>query len=52
MSRIEAGHTELNPTTFNLSHLFIDLAAMFRSWAQAKALQSEVLIDGDLLFTL
>src|SRR5207249_3403861 len=30
MSKIEAGRTELNPATFNLSRLLNDLSAMFR----------------------
>ena len=42
MSKIEAGRTELNPTTFNLSRLLDDLAAMFRLRAEAKALRFEM----------
>jgi PAS domain S-box-containing protein len=46
LSKIEAGRTELNPVTFNLSMLLKDLAAMFRLRAEAKALQFEMLVDG------
>jgi signal transduction histidine kinase len=47
MSKIEAGRTELNPTTFNFSRLVENLASMFHLWAQAKALRFEVLVDGE-----
>jgi PAS domain S-box-containing protein len=47
MSKIEAGRTELNPVTFNLSRLLDDLAAMFRLRAEAKALRFEMLFDGE-----
>ncbi len=47
MSKIEAGRTELNPTTFNVTHLVESLTSMFRFAAQAKALQFDVLIDGE-----
>jgi CheY-like chemotaxis protein len=47
MSKIEAGRTELNPVTFNLPGLLADLAAMFRLRAEAKALQFEMLFDGE-----
>ena len=47
MSKIEAGRTELNPTTFNFPRLLDDLAAMFRLRAQAKALRFEMLVDGE-----
>jgi len=47
MSKIEAGHMELNPVTFNLPRLLDDLAAMFRLRAEAKALQFEMLVDGE-----
>jgi PAS domain S-box-containing protein len=47
MSKIEAGHTGLNPETFNLTSLLDDLAAMFRLRAEAKALRFEVSIDGE-----
>ena len=47
MSKIEAGRTELNPATFNLSRLLDDLAAMFRLRAEAKALRFEMLVDGE-----
>jgi two-component system, sensor histidine kinase and response regulator len=46
MSKIEAGRTELHPTTFNLSMLVDDLEAMFRLRAEAKALRFETLLDG------
>jgi PAS domain S-box-containing protein len=47
MSKIEAGRTELNPTTFDLIGLLNDLAAMFRQRAGAKALRFEMLVDGE-----
>jgi PAS domain S-box-containing protein len=47
MSKIEAGRTELNPTTFNLPRLLDDLAAMFRLRAGAKALRFEMTVDGE-----
>jgi PAS domain S-box-containing protein len=47
MSKIEAGRTELNPATFNLSTLLDDLAAMFRLRADAKALRFKMLVDGE-----
>jgi PAS domain S-box-containing protein len=47
MSKIEAGRVELNPSTFNLSRLLEDLAAMFRLRAEAKALRFEMLVDGE-----
>jgi PAS domain S-box-containing protein len=47
MSKIEAGRTELNPLPFNLSNMLKDLAAMFRLRAEAKALQFEMLVDGE-----
>ena len=47
MSKIEAGRTELNPETFNLTSLLDDLAAMFRLRAEAKALRFEVSVDGE-----
>jgi two-component system sensor histidine kinase/response regulator len=47
MSKIEAGRTELNPETFNLTSLLDDLAAMFRLRAEAKALRFEMSIDGE-----
>jgi len=47
MSKIEAGRTELNPITFNLSRLLEDLAAMFRLRAEAKGLRFEMLSDGE-----
>jgi len=47
MSRIEAGRIELNSTTFNLTRLLDDLAAMFRLRAEAKALRFEMHVDGE-----
>ena len=47
MSKIEAGRTELNPATFNLSRLLNDLSAMFRLRAEAKALRFEMSVDGE-----
>jgi two-component system sensor histidine kinase/response regulator len=46
MSKIEAGRTEVNPATFNLSGLLNDLAAMFRQRAGAKGLRFEMSADG------
>ncbi len=46
MAKIEAGRTELKPSTFNLTRLLNDLAAMFRLRAEAKALRFEMLVDG------
>ncbi len=46
MSKIEAGRTELNPATFNLSRLLDDLAVMFRVRAVEKALRFEMSSDG------
>ncbi len=47
MSKIEAGHTELNPTTFSLSRLLDSLATMFLLRAEAKALRFEIFVDGE-----
>ncbi len=48
MSKIEAGRTELNPSTFNLPGLLKDLAALFRLRAEAKALSVlEMLVSGE-----
>jgi PAS domain S-box-containing protein len=47
MSKIEAGRTELYPTTFSFSRLVDNVASMFRLWAQAKALRFEVVVDGE-----
>jgi signal transduction histidine kinase/DNA-binding response OmpR family regulator len=47
MSRIEAGRTELNLTTFSLSGLLGDVSGMFRLRAEVKALRFEVLVDGE-----
>jgi PAS domain S-box-containing protein len=46
MSKIEAGRTEVEPVTFNLSRMLEDLAAMFRLRAEAKALRFEMAMDG------
>ena len=47
MSKIEAGHLELNPVTFDLFALLDDLAAMFRLRAEAKALAFEMSVHGE-----
>jgi PAS domain S-box-containing protein len=47
MSKIEAGRTQLNPVTFNLTRFLEDLAAMFRQRAEAKALHFEMLVEGE-----
>jgi two-component system sensor histidine kinase/response regulator len=47
MSKIEAGHTELRPVTFNLYRLLEDLAATFRLRAETKALRFEMSVDGE-----
>jgi PAS domain S-box-containing protein len=47
MSKIEAGRTDLNMARFNFPRLVDNLASMFRLSAQAKALQFEVLVDGE-----
>jgi PAS domain S-box-containing protein len=47
MSKIEAGHTEIKPATFNLPRLLDDLAAMFRQRAEAKALTFKMVIYGE-----
>ena len=47
MSKIEAGRTELNPSTFNLPRLLDDLGAMFRLRAGAKGLRFEMSVDGE-----
>jgi protein-histidine pros-kinase len=47
MSKIEAGHAELNPITFSPTRLLDDLAAMFRLRAEAKALRFDMVVDGD-----
>ena len=46
MSKIEAGRTHINPTTFNLPRLLDDLISMFRLRAEAKGLRFEALADG------
>jgi PAS domain S-box-containing protein len=47
MSKIEAGRTELKPTTFNLARLVEDLAIMFRLRAEEKALQFVVSVNSE-----
>jgi signal transduction histidine kinase/CheY-like chemotaxis protein len=47
MSKIEAGHMELKPLTFNLYTLLNDLAAMFRMRAEAKGLRFEMSVEGE-----
>jgi len=47
MSKIEAGRTELHPMTFNLPQLLKDLEGMFRLRAESKALEFEMLADGE-----
>ena len=47
MSKVEAGRTELKLTEFNLLQSIEGLAAMFRLAAQAKALEFEVVVDGE-----
>jgi signal transduction histidine kinase/DNA-binding response OmpR family regulator len=53
MSKIEAGRTEINPTTFALSVLLTDLENMFRLRAEAKGLQFEMSVeDGSVPYVL
>jgi PAS domain S-box-containing protein len=47
MSKIEAGRTELNLSTFNLTQLVEGLTSMFQFEARAKALQFDVVVDGE-----
>jgi PAS domain S-box-containing protein len=47
MSKIEAGRTELNVVTFNLSRMLADLAAMFRLRSEAKMLIFDMHLDGE-----
>jgi PAS domain S-box-containing protein len=47
MSKIEAGRTDLNPTTFNFPQLVDSLASMFHFAAHAKGLELEVVVDGE-----
>jgi two-component system sensor histidine kinase/response regulator len=49
MSKIEAGRVDLKTGTFNISRLLDDLASMFRLRADAKALQFEMAIDGEIV---
>jgi PAS domain S-box-containing protein len=46
MATIEAGRVQFAPVVFNLRHLVADLAAEFRTQANAKALQLEVSVGG------
>jgi signal transduction histidine kinase/DNA-binding NarL/FixJ family response regulator len=48
MSKIEAGRTTLNPTTFNLPDLLNDLEMMFRVRTQGKKLSFVVELIGDV----
>ena len=48
MSKIEAGRTTLNPTTFDLNGLIRDLDMMFRVRTIAKSLDFEVIVHDDL----
>ncbi|MEX2137828.1 MAG: response regulator [Pirellulales bacterium] len=48
MSKIEAGRTTLNPTTFDLSELLKDLEMMFRVRTDAKRLSFRVELIGDV----
>jgi signal transduction histidine kinase/CheY-like chemotaxis protein len=45
MSKIEAGRTEINPTTSALTVLLTDLENMFRLRAEAKGLQFEMSVE-------
>jgi PAS domain S-box-containing protein len=47
MSKIEAGRTELKPTTFSLSRVLDNLAGMFRLRAETKALDFSMFLDGE-----
>jgi PAS domain S-box-containing protein len=49
MSKIEAGRTELKLLTFNPNRMLDDLAAMFRQRAEAKGLQFEMLVAGEVV---
>ncbi len=48
MSKIEAGRTTLNPTTFDLPRLIADLELMFRVRTNAKSLIFELIVEGEL----
>jgi protein-histidine pros-kinase len=52
MSKIEAGRTELNSTTFDFPRLVDNLASMFTLSARAKALRFEVSVGGEPLVHL
>jgi PAS domain S-box-containing protein len=47
MSKIESGHLDVTPKTFNLPAHVHDLEAMFRLPAEAKEVQFEVFLTGD-----
>jgi CheY-like chemotaxis protein/nitrogen-specific signal transduction histidine kinase len=49
MAKIEAGRTELHPTTFSLSALMDSLGQMFRLRAESKGLQFDVSLDGEFV---
>ena len=48
MSKIEAGRTTLNPSTFDLHVLLKDLEMMFRVRTEEKRLSFSVEVDGDV----
>jgi PAS domain S-box-containing protein len=47
MAKIEAGRTQVTPTTFNLRNLLREIESMFRLRAEAKRLRFEVLVQGE-----
>jgi PAS domain S-box-containing protein len=49
MSKIEAGHIEVNPAEFDLTPLLDDLASMFRLRAEAKGLRFEMVMPAEPL---
>ncbi len=49
MSKIEAGRTELSPTTFSVAGLLERLAVMFRLRAEQKGLRFEMSVGGELV---
>ncbi len=48
MSKVEAGHTELNELSFNLHELLNELGQMFKVRAEQKHLQLDLKIDENL----
>ena len=48
MSKVEAGHTELNELSFNLHELLHELGQMFKVRAEQKHLQLDLRIDENL----